>query len=1257
MKSLSARADPAIRAHYEQVAAVQATFTPETLPPPPGENPVMSAIMDIMDESVLVQTGAGAWAYMLKHDTRQRLLREMGLSRMQEMLAAIPTESADLVQKMFAAYLTGQAPPLHDQDTAQLTATLQAVEWLQGIVPDLPQHAEVVDRLEYEQFLEQFRQVTAYFQGRETELAQLAEFTFAAPGSRSAYSEQGRPLVVTGPGGVGKSTLVAKFVVDAAERHEGPEEDFAFCYLDFERAILRAGEPLTLVTELVLQLGLQFPAVKARARELRTRWLQELSMQRASGASNIAAQRPMTKGAPRRRGLYKEVKELQELAYRAWNTVELPLLLVLDSFERVQQHSLEVTRSLWETLNDLQSGFPRLRTMVVGRADLDQSIPHDTMTLDALDRQAATSLLRALGIRGQEIAVQIFERIGGDPLSLRLAVSALRQEYPDLDQLAALPADFGDLRMDHEYNQGWLYRRYLNRIEDEEVRKLAHPGLVLRRVTPALIRNVLAKPCRVKVSSGEVAQDLFDRLARQASLVIREDEQTLRHRPDVRQRMLLALRQTEGPTVSEIHRLAVAYYRGVPGDPVQRAEEIYHRLWLGQTREQIDKRWLPGMENQLIPALDELEPPARAILAAKLGLTGMQIDWDAADARSREDNLAARAQDALALGRPEEVVALLADVKHRLPGSALYLLETQALEQLGRYDEALIRANEGVFSARQAHNRQMELDLLLPAIRCSEVLGRYARAGQLLATARQALGALPKSTDEERRSIAHLELLTHQLYLDRMDADQKLVRPAAVRKSASDLVDKHRARLEKQHVSLLLDAVEELGLTSPRLLVDTVARIRAIAPGAALDDLAQAVQGIVDGSQPDQPLTQAIVTATVEQLRGALNQGRQSGVTAEVTRMLADGLYEAFPEREQLRVFLGEHAHEVLPFIQWDASYTMTLRSVAQIFEQRGQTEALVGAALEARPETVALQRLMERLAGMVAQTAPDESVAPQTSEVPGQPGVGTTSEVLSHPAPAPAPFAVAVLPPFALLASEAVAAGGLAGEPALEVDAAPLLVQAWAEGISGAAAAVCRVDFRHGKATGFLVGPDLVLTFVGREWGEDGGVQCEFVFDVHQSADGLTGQGVTYRAQADVRAWSDADHQLHLLRVDGAPGNDLVPGTQRKRGWLGFSEDEPRAQERLAMLHHAGGGPMRLEFAWTEGTADGETPVMKGQPSARPGRAGAPYCDATWRVVAVHIGRDDRETGGRIVTWAARLLADEGFRAALEGARHAAKR
>ena len=216
----------------------------------------------------------------------------------------------------------------------------------------------------------------------------------------------------------------------------------------------------------------------------------------------------------------------------------------------------------------------------------------------------------------------------------------------------------------------------------------------------------------------------------------------------------------------------------------------------------------------------------------------------------------------------------------------------------------------------------------------------------------------------------------------------------------------------------------------------------------------------------------------------------------------------------------------------------------------------------------------------------------------------------------------------------------------------------AWAQELPRAAAAVCRVDFRDSKATGFLVGPDLVLTFVGREWGEDQGAQCQFVFDVHESADGLVGQGVTYRARGDGRAWSDADHQLHLLRVDGAPGNDLVPGTQRKRGWLALAENGPLPDQRLALLHHAGGGPMRLEFAWTEGAGDDQAVVMKGQTRSRPGRAGAPYCDAGWQVVAVHRGVDKAESdpGRRTVTWAGQLMADADFRKALEGLRRATK-
>ena len=48
---------------------------------------------------------------------------------------------------------------------------------------------------------------------------------------------------------------------------------------------------------------------------------------------------------------------------------------------------------------------------------------------------------------------------------------------------------------------------------------MAHPGLVLRRVTPDLILKVLAQPCGIEVPDEETARELFDELAREVSLV------------------------------------------------------------------------------------------------------------------------------------------------------------------------------------------------------------------------------------------------------------------------------------------------------------------------------------------------------------------------------------------------------------------------------------------------------------------------------------------------------------------------------------------------------------------------------------------------------------------------------------------------------------------------------------------------------------------------------------------------------------------
>ena len=74
------------------------------------------------------------------------------------------------------------------------------------------------------------------------------------------------PLLVYGPGGVGKSTLIAKFILDHVGSAGGPQ--LPFVYLDFDRPGISANSPLTLLMEAVRQLGAQFPEVEGKARRL-----------------------------------------------------------------------------------------------------------------------------------------------------------------------------------------------------------------------------------------------------------------------------------------------------------------------------------------------------------------------------------------------------------------------------------------------------------------------------------------------------------------------------------------------------------------------------------------------------------------------------------------------------------------------------------------------------------------------------------------------------------------------------------------------------------------------------------------------------------------------------------------------------------------------------------------------------------------------------------------------------------------------------
>jgi len=1007
----AANAEAALRS-YRSAAAVLSSFDSESLRPVDSAYVGDSdAVLDLLELCERTPAKGGS-RWMLKNSVRRQALQEMcSRAAIERALQANQPRPDDVLQRMFEAYVAETAPPVEKQSPAELVASLQVLDWLEGTLEGLPDRGELTNRLEWQQLLQPFRELVGdNFRGRTKELVDLGRYVANSQVHRTIY--EARPLMIFGPGGVGKSTLLARFILETVDRQQPGE--FAFCYWDFDRTTLLPEEPMTLLAELVQQLALQFAQIRPQAQKLRRRLLDRLA--KSAGARRVIVTRDDVRGELEYRDVAERYirqsrsqseyrRELEHLISVMPRSKRTRFLLVLDTFERVQEVSLEFTAALWEFLNELQSMFPFMRVVVAGRVELQKDIPHEPYELKELDEEATKGYLGARGVTDPRLADAIYRKVGGDPLSLRLVVDGLRQGHEDLSQLSALPADFDGLSIDHEMNQGWLYRRYLSRIPAPQVRRLAHPGLVLRQVTPALIRQVLAEPCGVDVPSDEIAESLFEQLAQQVSLVARQGA-TLRHRPDVRKRMLRALVQTEGGAVYEIHRRAVDFYSQQSADPQIRAEEIYHRLFIARGRDEIDPRWVPGVAKYLRDAVDEIPREMRGYLISKLEITSAEFDWDEGDARSKEDYTATRAQDAIAVNDLVGAVQVLATVCDRLPGSGLFRLEAQALEGLCRYPEAIAAANEGLFSARKAGDVELELDLLLVAIRAHEKLGHFDRAGGSLERAAQ----LEVTLKAPYAELLALELQMHRLRICRLDPANCHHDHAALCQEAFAALDPLFETAARLNAILLVDLVEEIGVEYPEAVIrlvglylsafDEEAGQRqigellreygqvtgrahrvvsdALAPIARLLAAGQREQAMrtaglapsanwesffewfFKGYTPTQRLVSALTGLVHDALMGA---GRSQTAMSTVVEQVATALFSAFERRDGLMDFLQREFPAIVGEVAPEATYRETLTNIASVLERQGQTEHLIERALAHQPDNSLLKALRQQIA------------------------------------------------------------------------------------------------------------------------------------------------------------------------------------------------------------------------------------------------------------------------------------------------------
>ena len=752
-----------------------------------------SALLHLLDDCVSIGDPArGQWT--LKPDVRIDALRRLhGRDEALRALEANPGRKHG-VELAAESYLRGIAPPLEAQSPQQLRHSLQAVRWL-GDIPglaDIPTTDDVAAILRSKQLFEPLEALVGEaFYGRESDLSELrlhvgvlqpstltTKLRRVAQKANPVGGDERAPMMVFGPPGIGKSTLLAKFVLDHAR---SPDRRIPFVYADFERPTLSIMEPTTLLAEAARQLASQYPAAVNRLDSLADQAEHETIRQRAAQTevdelAEVSAARGTvrrtiirelrTEHTARERALIGELVDALKEVLPGTGREAPPLLVVLDSFEQAQYRNSPYLRRIWDILGVLQNHYPMVRLVVSGRAPVEElSInqrPASYRRVAEFDPDARIGFLRSYGVKDPEIATVLGAHFGGNPLSLKLAAKIANREKWDTQWLNDVPTRrLWLLRISDLQIQARLYDRLLGSLHDQNVARLAHPGLVLRRITPEIIREVLAEPCGVEVGDEARANALFEAFADHLDLVYLEEDGALSHRPDVRRDMLPLVEESNPRLAEEIERRAVAYHARQP-TLVSRAEEIYHRLRLGEPPRSVDERWEPGVGRYMAWAPPEVPARAQAYLTAKL--TGGSVppdvlaeaelaEWEQLTAREVQDLLEQTGSDEVAKANAALALELMSERSGRSAGSPLYGLQAEALALVGQQELAERTVNEGISSIRDLRSPSTAavwdtlLDLLILGARFLHDRGKERMADLQLAEAENIAERLGRGVD------------------------------------------------------------------------------------------------------------------------------------------------------------------------------------------------------------------------------------------------------------------------------------------------------------------------------------------------------------------------------------------------------------------------------------------------------------------------------------------------------------------------------
>ena len=331
--------------------------------------------------------------------------------------------------------------------------------------------------------------------------------------------------------------------------------------------------------------------------------------------------------------------------------------------------------------------------------------------------------------------------------------------------------------------------------------------MVLRRLTPEIIREVLSPICEVRVPDLKAAQTLFDEVQKEHTLVKLEEDGSLHYRPEIRSPMLKLLAQDRPQQTRAIHEAALSYYERFE-TPEARAEELYHRLMLNQDSPLLLLRWMDSSGSSIASSLDDLPPRAAAWLASRMSLNISKEIRQSAVTEEWERHAARSVRDATRYLDWKGALQILGERKDRSPGSPLYALEARAYLLAGDYQAAARNLDAGIASMPLNPNRGRFVELLWMRAAVASQLNQIVECDRCLEQAQ-------RTADLISNPLCRIQIETERLVVRERWPQVPLSDPGPIReKLAGSLTGLDRALVDQQR-GLVRNAIAFLGAAYP----------------------------------------------------------------------------------------------------------------------------------------------------------------------------------------------------------------------------------------------------------------------------------------------------------------------------------------------------------------------------------------------------------------------------------------------------------